>query len=307
MAGRGRFIPNHILQLRDVQRLPLGPHPQVVHILDEPALLRRLPPPPAAFPSIIALEERLEDQLREIHVLLADNQHLAATHVALKQELDASHDELRVASAAAAKVRMERDADVREVLDRSLKADAEAREVEEMRSELMRARTEVQKLGATRNELLERLQGLEVDVSRAREELGQASAVRAEIEAMSREIQRGRAAVEYEKKARAENLLQGQEMEKSMISIAREVEKLRVELANAEKRARASAAAAAVVAANPSLGYTDAYRNNTGLAYGGNAYAMAYNLHQVADVTKQYGQVPAAHTGYDIQQAHVTR
>lgn len=54
-----------------------------------------------------------------------------------------------------------------------------------------------------------------------------------------------RAAIEYEKKGYAENYEQGQVMEKNLISIAREVEKLRAEVANAEKRARAATAAAA--------------------------------------------------------------
>ncbi|KAL0922512.1 hypothetical protein M5K25_006502 [Dendrobium thyrsiflorum] len=309
MAGRGRVIRSHVLQLRDGQHPRLGPQPQIVHILDETSLLRRLPLPHAPPPSIIALEDRLAAQHREIQVLLSDNQHLAATHVALKQELDASCNELRVASAASARAQMERDAEVREVFEQSLKADAEARVVEEMRAELTQVRADVQKLGAARNDLLERLQGLKVELSRTREELGQASAMRDEIEAMSREIQRGRAAVEYEKKARAENLAQSQEMQKNMISMAREVEKLRVELDNAEKRARASAAAAAAVAANPSLGYTDAYRN-TGMVYGGNAYTVAYNLQQVqqsADVSNQYGQVASAPTGYDIHQSYAPR
>lgn len=52
-----------------------------------------------------------------------------------------------------------------------------------------------------------------------------------------------RAAIEYEKKGYAENYEQGQMMEKKLILMAREVEKLRAEVANAEKRARAAAAA----------------------------------------------------------------
>lgn len=53
-----------------------------------------------------------------------------------------------------------------------------------------------------------------------------------------------RAAVEYEKKTRASNLEHKQAMEKSMVSMAHTIEKLHAELANAEKRARAAAAAA---------------------------------------------------------------
>ena len=51
-----------------------------------------------------------------------------------------------------------------------------------------------------------------------------------------------RAAIEYEKKGYAENYEHGQAMEKNLIAMAREMEKLRAELANAEKRARAAAA-----------------------------------------------------------------
>jgi len=59
-----------------------------------------------------------------------------------------------------------------------------------------------------------------------------------------------RAAIEYEKKTRVSNLEQRKVMERSMISMANEIEKLHAELANAEKRARAAVAAA--TAANPS-------------------------------------------------------
>lgn len=51
-----------------------------------------------------------------------------------------------------------------------------------------------------------------------------------------------RAAIEYEKKGYAENYEHGQVMENKLVSMARELEKLRAEIANAEKRARAAAA-----------------------------------------------------------------
>lgn len=51
-----------------------------------------------------------------------------------------------------------------------------------------------------------------------------------------------RATIEYEKKGYAENYEHGQMMEKKLVSMARELEKLRAEMANAEKRARAAAA-----------------------------------------------------------------
>lgn len=53
-----------------------------------------------------------------------------------------------------------------------------------------------------------------------------------------------RAAIAYEKKTRAINLEQEKVLEKNMNLVIREIEKLRGEFANAEKRARAAAAAA---------------------------------------------------------------
>lgn len=54
-----------------------------------------------------------------------------------------------------------------------------------------------------------------------------------------------RAAIDYEKKMHTSNLEYSQAMEKHKITLASEIEKLHAELANAEKRARAAAAAAA--------------------------------------------------------------
>ena len=51
-----------------------------------------------------------------------------------------------------------------------------------------------------------------------------------------------RAAIEYEKKGYADNYEHGQALENKLVSMARELEKLRAEMANAEKRARAAAA-----------------------------------------------------------------
>lgn len=47
-----------------------------------------------------------------------------------------------------------------------------------------------------------------------------------------------RGAIEYEKKGSAENYEKGQLMEQKLVSMARELEKLRAEIANTEKRAR---------------------------------------------------------------------
>lgn len=62
--------------------------------------------------------------------------------------------------------------------------------------------------------------------------------------AFSHNVHFFRAAIEHEKKGHAENYEHGQVMEKNLLTMARELEKLRAEMANAEKRARATAATA---------------------------------------------------------------
>jgi hypothetical protein len=52
-----------------------------------------------------------------------------------------------------------------------------------------------------------------------------------------------RSGIELEKKGYAESYEQGQEMQKKLVSVASEVEKLRAEVANAEKRSRAAVSA----------------------------------------------------------------
>ncbi|KAL6979053.1 hypothetical protein U1Q18_020719 [Sarracenia purpurea var. burkii] len=279
MAGRNYLHPDD-LKLREV---PLERAYLPVHhaLIDDPRIIHRLPihPPSATRPHPALIEERIAAHHRQIQSLLIDNQRLAATHMALKQEVALAHEELRHLSAAAANVKADTDARVREVHERSLKMEDEVRSIDAFSAELGQVRGDIQKLTVARQELTAKLKAVDDDLVRARSELQQFPAIKADIETMHQEIQRGRAAIEYEKKAHASNLEQGQAMEKNMISMAREIEKLRAELANAEKRARAAAAAAA--AATPSPGYTAGYGNHE-MGYGGNSYVDPYAVHQVS-------------------------
>ncbi|XP_024982085.1 protein FLC EXPRESSOR-like isoform X2 [Cynara cardunculus var. scolymus] len=247
-------------------------------------------------------EDRIAVHHREIQSLLVDNQRLAATHVALKQELSLALQDLRHLSSAAGNVKADRDAEVREVYEKAVKMEAEVRLIDELSAELVQVRGDVQKLSSERKELNEKLDQVHGDLAKERSKAHQIPLIKAEIDAMHKELQRGsfnvsnkdanRAAVEYEKKVYASNIEQSQAMEKSMISMSREIEKLQAELANADKRARATAAAAA--AATP--GYAAGFGNHD-MGYGGNAYPGNYAAHQVqGGVDPQYGHGP-----YDMQ------
>ncbi|CAN6469733.1 unnamed protein product [Victoria cruziana] len=297
MAGRSRVPTMGALTGREIHVVAAAARPGLPLPLrvDEmpPAAGRSLRPVAAA---AALAEERLVVQHREIQALLLDNQRLAATHVALKQELSAAQQELRRVSHLAAASRAEGEARSQELFEKTIGMEAEVRALDSLRAELQQVRSDVQKLRASRQELDAQADRLAQDLGRARADVQQVSAIRAEIETMQQELQRGRAAVEYEKNVHAENMEQSQAMEKNMISMAREVEKLRAELANAEKRALAAAAAAA--AANPGPGYGGNYGPD--IRYGRSTYADGYMVHQGGvDSIPQYGTGGSSRGPYD--------
>ncbi|GAA0164816.1 hypothetical protein LIER_20364 [Lithospermum erythrorhizon] len=245
--------------------------------------------------SVARLEDRIADQHREIQALLLDNQRLAATHVALKQDVAASHQELRHLSATASAVRAESDAQVREVYEKALRLEAEANAVSGYGEKLTKVKEDVMKLGEERKELEAELKGVEEELAKAKAELKQFPGIKAEIEDISKEIELGSAAIEHEKKISATNMENSRIMEESMISMAREIDKLNVELANAEKRARA--AAATVVAAPSNSVYPAGYAMPDH-GYGGHLYSASLAVPQVqsaGDLKPQYGHGTMPH------------
>ncbi|WOL13013.1 protein FLX-like 1 [Canna indica] len=261
----------------------------------------------ALHPAII--EERIAAQHQDIQGLLSDNQHLAATHVALKQELDAAQHEIGRMSCAVASIQADKDQQLREVYDKSMKLESELRAIEAMREELVQVRRDIGKLNAVRQELTNQAEALNQDLSRASAEMQQTPAIKAEIEAIKQEVQHVRAVTECEKKGHSSNYEQGQVMEKNLISMAREVEKLRAEIANAEKRARAAAAAGNQASCYG--GYGGNY-GNPDPNYGANPYSPGFNINPVAgamDAGFQYGSVSVhgSWDAYEMQRAQGRR
>uniref|UniRef100_A0A7N0VH43 Protein FLC EXPRESSOR n=1 Tax=Kalanchoe fedtschenkoi TaxID=63787 RepID=A0A7N0VH43_KALFE len=245
-------------------------------------------------------EDTVASQQKELQTLLIDNQRLGATHVALKQELAHSRNEINQLKSVAARLKAERDDQVRELYEQSLKIDAEARAVEAMNEDLGRARVDVQKLSLKRRDLELELKGIESEVEEARLKLKQLPEVRVAVEIMRQEVQRGRAAVEFEKKTRASNHELGKLMEKNMITIGREIERLRAALANAERKAVEQNAT--IVAGNPDPGYA-ANHGNPEMRYDGSMHAHPYIMQQPTGgaVVSQYTAGPVPHGPYTEQ------
>ncbi|XP_073297898.1 protein FLX-like 1 [Primulina huaijiensis] len=285
-----------------------GPHPSLLKEMRESHYsLGGVPRQPPTHPAII--KERLAAQHDEIQALLVDNQRFAATHVALRQELEVAQYELQRDDNFARSLHAENELQMREFYEKSVKMEHELHAVNAMRAELMQVHMDIKELTAVRQDLAAQVQMMTQDLSRVTSDLQKIPAIKAEIEGLRREMEQTRAAIEHEKKAFAESFEHGKVMENKLISMAREMEKLRAELANAEKRAHAAAAAAA--AGNPGVSYHANY-GNPELGYPGNPYSGSYSMmpansmHQAPTGTEaypQYGTGPGAWGPYDAQRA----
>jgi|UniRef100_A0A2N9F9S3 dynactin complex subunit len=273
------------------------PHPALLEEMRESTFgmgPRSLPPHPAI------IQDRLDAQYQDLQGLLVDNQRLAATHVALKQELEATQHELQRMGHIADSLRAEKDVRMRELYEKSVQLEVDLRGVEAMRGELHQVRADIKEFSVTRQELTGQVQAMTQDLARLTTDLQQAPALRAEIETMKQELQRAKSAIEYEKKGYAENYEHGQAMEKKLLSMARELEKLRAEIANAEKRARAAAAVG-----NPGTGYNVNY-GNPEAGYVGNLYPASFGMNPVqagAENFPQYAPGPGSWSAYEMQRA----
>nr|XP_021842581.1 protein FLX-like 1 isoform X2 [Spinacia oleracea] len=292
--GRIPFLPHEPPYGRNLGPMP---HPALLEEMRERESQfgmgpRSLPPHPAI------LEERLGVQLQEIQGLLVDNQRVAATHVALKQELEAAHYELQRMSHYGDSFHAEKDMQMREMLDKASKLEMELQAADAMKAEHMRVQADIKELTAVRQELMAQVQGMNQDLTRASVDLQQVPALKAEIEHMRQEVDRAKAAIEYEKKAYADSYEQGQGFQAKMLSMARELEKLRAEVANAEKRARAAAAVG-----NPAASYNTNY-STPEAGYAGNPYPGGYGVNPTQPGMEnypQYGPGPGNWGAYNMQ------
>jgi len=221
MAGRNRVVrqTDNMREFREDPRL-------VMH--------RGLPPPHPA----VVLEEELEFRDRQIQKIVADNRHLVDDNTGLQRELSAVRDDVHRLSQAIPKVRADKEAHIRELMDRGLKLEAELRSLEPLKAEVVQLRAESQKLKTIRQDLSAQVQTLTKDINRAKADNQQLVVMKVDIEQIHKELAEARRVIEYEKKANEELVGQNQAMEKNLVSMAREIEKLRAEQVGAERRAQ---------------------------------------------------------------------
>ncbi|KAG8388386.1 hypothetical protein BUALT_Bualt02G0120500 [Buddleja alternifolia] len=191
---------------------------------------RPLPPHPAV------LEEELEIRHIELQRLLAENRRLMEDRIALEREVTAAKEELRHMNLAISDIRSEQEFQSRELIERGLKLEADLRATEPLKNEAAKLRAEVQRLKTVRQDLSRQFQTLTKDLAKLQADNQQIPVLRTEIDGLHQELLRARSAIDYEKNAHIELMEQRQAKEKNLVTMAREVEKLRSELANSGAR-----------------------------------------------------------------------
>ncbi|KAL8167118.1 hypothetical protein V2J09_008617 [Rumex salicifolius] len=235
MAGRNR-MPR---RLDDFQRIHDNRPDKIQRLHDGPRSainpLNRGPRPVPIHPA--AMEEEIENRHREIQRILADNRHLIDENVILQRDVVAAKAEIQHLSQVIPKMRADNDARVRELIDRGLKLEAEIHAAEPVRAQVVQLRAEVRKLDASRSDLKAEMEVLTRDYKRMRSENEQLKTLRGDIDGIRKELLEARRNLELEKKANEELALQNQTLEKNLVSMARELEKLRAGQLIADRRA----------------------------------------------------------------------
>ncbi|KAL6186589.1 hypothetical protein ACLB2K_042709 [Fragaria x ananassa] len=222
MAGRNR-MPRHADGFRGYRDVPRpGIHRQPEAFSIHPAVL----------------EEELAMQHRGMQRIITENRLVIDDNTVLQRALTDAKDEIHRLGQVIPKLRAEKEAETRELIERGLKLEADLRAVEPIRAEVVQLRAENQKLNALRQELSTQIQGLTQEVTRLQAENQQLVAMRTDVDGMRNELVETRRAYEYERKANEEQVGQKQAMEKNLIDMAREIEQLRAEQMNADRRAR---------------------------------------------------------------------
>ncbi|CAL9009820.1 unnamed protein product [Prunus brigantina] len=242
-------------------------------------------PPMRPLPHPAVLEEELEMQHAEIRRLLADNRRLVEDRMTLQRELGAAKEEIHRMNVAFSDIRAEEELQSRELFEKGRKLEADLRATEPLKNEAKQLRSEVQKLNNVRKELSTQVQTLTQDVARLQSDNQQIPLLRADIDGLHQELMHARNAIDYEKKANIELMEQRQAMEKNLVSMAREVEKLRADLARTDGRPWGAGGQYGMNFSSPEVAFPAAYGDGYGMRMG------------VADKGPMYGPGPASWGG----------
>ncbi|MED6133343.1 hypothetical protein PIB30_027509 [Stylosanthes scabra] len=280
MAARGKIPPaleGRVVQASGMMRH--GPFPG----LSSAAGRRSL----ESLPSPQLLESKIAAQEAEIERLIGDNRKLANTHVALREALVAATQDVQKVKSHIRSIQTESDIQIRVLLDKIAKMEVDIRAGDSIKKELQQAHIDAQSLATSRQELSAQIQRATQELQKASSDAQSTPTLQAELDSLVQEHQRLRATFEYEKNKNIELVEEMKAKESNLISMAKEVEMLRAEILNVEKRVKAPNQFEAATPVDSSGPFPDAY----GRGHGQTAFA------QVGESMVPYGDSNGAAAG----------
>ncbi|KAJ1278300.1 hypothetical protein BS78_04G069700 [Paspalum vaginatum] len=184
-----------------------------------------LPPPEV-------LEQKLAAQRGEMQKLAVENDRLAVSHASLRKELAAAQQELQRLQAQGEAAKAAEEQEMRGLLDKVGKMEADLKACESLKAELQQAHAEAQNLVAVRQNMAANVQKLSKDLQRNLGEAQQLPGLVAERDAARQEYEHLRTTYEYERKLRRDHSESLQSMKRNYDSMVTELEKLRAEMRN---------------------------------------------------------------------------
>lgn len=124
--------------------------------------------------------------------MLVDNQGLTATHVAVKQELEAVQQKLQHMWHVSGTWQVNNDVEMRARYEKLAKIETDLCETEVTKAQLLEVTTDVKELTSARQELTGKVQSITQDLVRTKADMQHASALREEIEGLKHELQQAR-------------------------------------------------------------------------------------------------------------------
>ncbi|WOL14382.1 protein FLX-like 4 [Canna indica] len=203
----------------------LGPVP-AGHHLREPLL----PPEP--------LEKKVITQEAEMERLARENRRLAESNVAMRQELVATQKELQMLQTHLGSIRTESDIQIRGLMEKIGKMEADMY-AGDLVKELQQAHMEAQNQITARRELNAEIELVTEELEETCSESKKLPDLHSELDGLRQEHQNLRSTFEYEKGLNIELVERMRGMETNLMSMAREVERLRTEVTAAEQRINA--------------------------------------------------------------------
>ncbi|KAI3444084.1 hypothetical protein Pfo_000749 [Paulownia fortunei] len=267
------------------------------HIMQASGMMRRGPLPAAHHPMErppVLFENKLVSQAAEIERLARDNHTLAASHLALRQDLVTAKREAEKLREHIRSIQTEGDIQIRILLDKIAKMEADIRAGDNIKKELQEAHIEARNLVTARLELTAKIQQATKELENYRMNVKKLPEMHAELDSLRQEHQRLRKTFEYEKGVNIEKVEQMKILEKDLIGMAGEVERLRAEVLNAEKKASVP------------IPYSGPYMNSDNLYpppfHGNGGYADSFgrpHLHTVHGAAVE-GMNPYASGGFAV-------